>query len=69
MKKQPRLLFLSLYIILNKGGDKMNDQIIKYLEALKNIIEANDMEDLIDLVQSMNYNDVDAIQNIINELK
>ena len=47
----------------------MNDQIIKYLEALKNIIEANDMEDLIDLVQSMNYNDVDAIQNIINELK
>lgn len=46
-----------------------NKQIIYYLTILQDLIKANDMEELVNIITILDYNDEDIINEIIEELK
>ena len=46
-----------------------NKQIIYYLNILKKMINASDMEDLMELVTSLDYYDEDKINEILEYLE
>lgn len=43
-------------------------QIIYYLTILQDLIKSNDMEELMDIITSLNYEDEDKINELIEEL-
>lgn len=45
-----------------------NKQIIYYLTILQDLIKSNDMEELMDIITSLNYEDEDKINELIEEL-